>query len=198
MMTRGEKKRGCQLSALSFQLGLALVALVGVVAVRAWADAPPDMGANVTVTVDRNGDTTLDVNSGNVKVKSSGAETRVGAGESVRTSKGKPLKKVLRAPPLTAPAQDASLGTQDVGFAWQKVPGATRYVLEVSSAPELSSARTQTVDGTRGSLHLEPGTWYWRVVALDAEGVPGRRTLPRRLTIDTTPPRLKTGKPEWR
>ena len=131
-------------------------------------------------------------------MKAGGVETRVGAGESLRTSKGKPPKRVLPAPIFSAPVDDASLGTQDVGFVWQKVPGAAKYVLEVAAAPELSSARTQTLEGTRGSLHLEPGTWYWRVVAFDAAGTPGKRSMPRRLTIDTTPPKLKTGKPEWR
>lgn len=175
-------------------LGLGLLA-----AATSFADAPPpDMGASVSVTVEPNGDTTLDVNRGDLKVKSGTSEARVGAGDSIRSSRGKPLKKLLRGPLLGAPAEDATLGALDVAFTWQKVPGAARYVLEVARAKELSSARTQTVDGTRGSLHLEPGTWYWRVVALDAAGTPGRRIMPRRLTIDTTPPPLKTGKPEWR
>jgi hypothetical protein len=164
----------------------------------ASAEDPPDMGANVSVTVEPNGDTTVDVKRGNLKVKSNGVETRMGAGESLRTSKGKPPKRLLPPPIFVAPVEDATVGTQDVGFTWQKVPGAAKYVLEVSAAPELSSARTQTLDGTRGSLHLEPGTWYWRVVALDAAGTPGKRSMSRRLTIDTTPPKLKTGKPEWR
>src|SRR5205823_11679733 len=123
---------------------LAPLALLAGAASPAFADDPPDLGASVSVTVEPNGDTTVDVKRGNLKVKSGGVETRVRAGESLRTSKGKLPKRLLPAPICAAPVDDASLGTQDVGFAWQKVAGAAKYVLEVSSAPELSSARTQT------------------------------------------------------
>jgi hypothetical protein len=104
----------------------------------------------------------------------------------------------LRAPAATAPAEDATLNARDVALAWQKVPGAARYVVEIASSPEMLAARTQTVQDVRAVIHLDTGTWYWRVVALDGEGQPGKRVQPRRLTIDTTPPKLKTGKPEWK
>jgi hypothetical protein len=191
--------RSYQLSAVSFQLGLCLLAAPGLVRAEGAAPtAPADAGASVTVVVEQNGDTTLDVKRGDVKVKAGGKETRVAAGESVRTQKGKPIKKLLRAPAATAPAEGATLGTVEVGFTWQKVPGAAKYLLEVANAPAAAAAQSQTVDGTKANLHLEAGTYYWRVVALDGEGVAGRRAQPRRLTIDTTPPKLKTGKPEWR
>ncbi|MDB4965558.1 MAG: hypothetical protein JWN44_1247 [Myxococcales bacterium] len=196
-MRERRQKKGHPLSAIRSPLsalGLAVVAMVG----SARAEGPVDMGASVSVTVEANGDTTVEVKRGDLKVKSGGHEAWVGAGDSIRASKGKPLKKVLVGPVLVAPADQATVGTLDVGFTWQKVPGASRYLLELSTAPEFSSARSQTVDSTRGSLHLDPATWYWRVVAIDADGAPGKRSMPRRLTIDTTPPKLKTGKPEWR
>ncbi|HEX8953864.1 MAG TPA: hypothetical protein VF945_18530 [Polyangia bacterium] len=162
------------------------------------ADEPNDLGANVAVVVEPDGSTTVDVKRGQLKVKSGGTETRVGAGESVHAQKGKPMRRLLRAVPSETPVDGATLNATDVPLAWQKVPGAARYVVELSASPELSSARTQTVDGTRAVVHLEPGTWYWRVVALDGSGAPGKRATARRLTIDTTPPKLKTGKPEWK
>jgi hypothetical protein len=191
--------RSYQRSALSYQLALCLLVAPGLVRAEGVAPAAPaDAGASVSVVVEANGDTTLDVKRGDVKVKAGGKETRVSTGEAVRTQKGKPLKRLLRAPSPTAPAEGATLGTVEVGFTWQKVPGAAKYLLEVANAPAATAAQSQTVDGTKTNLHLEAGTWYWRVVALDGEGTPGRRAQPRRLTIDTTPPKLKTGKPEWR
>jgi hypothetical protein len=166
-------------------------------AVPAWAETP-DGGANVAVVVEPNGDTTIDVRRGQLKVKSGSAETHVGAGESVRAPKGKPMKRVLAATVATAPGADAALKATDVEFAWQKVPGAARYLVEIAASPELAAARTQTVEGTKTVVHLDTGTWYWRVVALDGSGTPGKRAATRRLTIDTTPPKLKTGKPEWK
>jgi hypothetical protein len=172
--------------------------LLVLLAAPSYADEPNDLGANVSVTVEPDGSTTVDVKRGQLKVKSGGTETRVGAGESVQAPKGKPLKRILRAPETTAPVDGATLNATDVTVTWQKVPGAARYLVEISSTPELSAARTQTIEGTRGVVHVEPGTWYWRVVALDGGGAPGKRGPTRRLTIDTTPPKLKTGKPEWK
>ena len=163
----------------------------------AWADTP-DGGTNVAVVVEPDGSTTVDVRRGQLKVKSGGSETRVGAGESLRASKGKPVKRVLRAVTPESPADGATLNATEVPFSWPKVPGAARYVVEISPSPELSAARTQTVDGTKAVVHLDAGTWYWRVVALDGGGASGKRAAARRLTIDTTPPKLKTGKPEWK
>ncbi len=171
--------------------------IVVLCASSAWAD-PPDGGASVSVVVDPNGDTTVDVKRGTLKVKTGDAEERVGAGETVRAQKGKPLKRLLPAPTTTAPADEATLNATDVALAWRKVPGAAKYAVEIAMAPEMSGARVETVDGTRLVVHLETGTWYWRVVALDGGGVSGKRAPTRRLTIDTTPPKLKAGKPEWR
>ncbi|HWE30219.1 MAG TPA: hypothetical protein VHB97_19570 [Polyangia bacterium] len=183
--------RGYQLSAIGFQLGLCLLA-------APCFGETPDGGATVSVVVEPNGDTTLDVKRGQLKVKAGGAEARVGTGESIRTQKGKPMRRVLAAATQTAPVADATLNATDVELAWQKVPGASRYVLEIAASPELSAAKTHTIDGTKTVVHLDTGTWYWRVVALDGSGAPGKRTAARRLTIDTTPPKLKTGKPEWK
>ncbi len=171
--------------------------LAFVLSTPAWADTP-DGGANVAVVVDPDGSTTVDVRRGQLKVKSGGTETRVGAGESVRAQRGKPMKRVLRAVAPEAPADGATLNVTEVRLAWPKVPGAARYVVEISASPEMSGARTQTVDGDRAVVHLDAGTWYWRVVALDGGGGAGKRAAARRLTIDTTPPKLKTGKPEWK
>jgi hypothetical protein len=180
-----------QLSVVSFQLGVCLLA-------APCFGETPDGGANVSVVVEPDGSTTVDVKRGQLKVKSGGAETRVEAGQSVRTQKGKPLKRVLAAATVTAPAAEAIVKTTDVAFAWQKVPGAARYVLEIAPSPEMTGARETTVEGTKTGVHLDTGTWYWRVVALDGSGAPGKRAAARRLTIDTTPPKLKTGKPEWK
>jgi hypothetical protein len=166
-------------------------------AAPAWAETP-DGGANVSVIVEPDGSTTVDVKRGQLKVKSGGSETRIEAGQSVRTQKGKPLKRVLAVATATAPAPEATIKTRDVAFAWQKVPGAARYVLEIAPSPEMEGTHATTVEGTKTGVHLDAGTWYWRVVALDGSGAPGKRAAARRLTIDTTPPKLKTGKPEWK
>ena len=62
-------------------------------------------------------------------------------------------------------------------FAWTSVPGAVRYHLEVATDAgfrqlvdetwaEGESAPVQSLD----LADLEPGTYFWRVSALDADG----------------------------
>jgi hypothetical protein len=160
---------------------------------------PADGGASISVQVEPNGDTTLDVRRGDLQVRSSGTQTRVGAGETVQAKRGKPLQRLL--PPATAlaPADGATVGTLAVGLSWQPVPGAARYLVEIASEPDFLAARTETVTATRTQLRLDvAATYYWRVVAIDRDGRPGKRGPARRLTIDTTPPKLKAGKPQWR
>ena len=144
----------------------ALTLMVLLLTANASAD-PPDAGATVSVTVDANGDTTVDVQKG--------------------TLKGKPLKRALAAPAAVSPLDGATLGMIDVPLVWRAVPGAARYVVEIASQPEMVAARTETVEGTRATVHFAAGTWYWRVVALDGGGAAGRHATARRLNIDTTP-----------
>jgi hypothetical protein len=167
------------------------------VAAPAAADTP-DGGANISVQVEPSGDTTLEVRRGQVAVKANGSQTRVHAGETVRVPSGQPLHRLLPPAAPLAPADGATVNALDVALAWQPVAGAVRYILELSSDPEFHPVRAETIAATRTKLHLDAATtWYWRVVALDKDGHPGRRGSARRLTIDVTPPKLKAGKPEW-
>jgi hypothetical protein len=61
-------------------------------------------------------------------------------------------------------------------FAWSSVAGAVRYHLEVSADAEFRELVDETwVDGTSAQVQsmdfseLEPGTYFWRVSALDAQ-----------------------------
>jgi predicted phage tail protein len=61
-------------------------------------------------------------------------------------------------------------------FAWSSVAGAVRYHLEVSADAEFKQLVDETwVDGTSAQVQsmdfsdIEPGTYFWRVSALDAQ-----------------------------
>ena len=92
-------------------------------AAPAWAETP-DGGANVSVVVEPDGSTTVDVKRGQLKVKSGGSETRVGAGESVRAQKCKPLKRVLAAAIATSTDRITSIIDQ-TSTRLQTLPGAS-------------------------------------------------------------------------
>jgi hypothetical protein len=169
-------------------------------ATTATPAATVDGGASVSVQVEPNGDTTLDVKRGDVAVKANGGKPEhVGAGETVRVQKNQPLKRLPPPPVLLAPADGTTLSALDVAFSWQPVPGANRYLMEIAPDPQFQATRTQTVAGPATRVTLDAGsTYFWRVTVLDGGGTPGRRGQPWHLTIDTTPPKLKAGRPKWR
>lgn len=78
----------------------------------------------------------------------------------------------LAAPALVAPADGAVVGDTDVTLAWEPVPGAERYVVEVSRRPGFEAADATVVDGTSfvfaaGRLPLNnPVGLHWRVRAM--------------------------------
>ncbi len=74
----------------------------------------------------------------------------------------------------------------DYEFAWGRVDGASRYHLEISSDESFRSVVDHTlVGGTSTELRsldiarLRPGTYFWRVAAVDAAGSRGPWTSPR-------------------
>jgi hypothetical protein len=90
-----------------------------------------------------------------------------------------------------------------VTLSWEEVPGADFYHSQVSRRP-LFTGIEQEVDsiaGTRHQLHpLPPGTYYWRVAAVDTQGRRGRWSASRSISIvgsefrdpdDTSPPPLQ-------
>jgi hypothetical protein len=87
-----------------------------------------------------------------------------------------------------------------VVLSWKKVMGARRYRLAVASDSAFAHkiVELEAADAAAAPVHLDAGTYYWRIAAVDAEGLEGTVTHARRFVIDTTPPRLKTGKPKWR
>jgi hypothetical protein len=100
---------------------------------------------------------------------------------------------------MLTPPDGTIVNALEVTFTWQPVPGANRYLLEIAPDPQFQSTRTATSASPATRLTLDGSTTYfWRVTVLDGNGLPGRRGQPWHLTIDTTPPKLKAGRPKWR
>jgi hypothetical protein len=81
-------------------------------------------------------------------------------------------------PTVVSPREDniGTFGSQPVTFKWGAVPGAT-YNLEVSDNfgfdPPVSSQQVKKLTATSYTMKLEPGTYYWRVKAVDGSGNEG-------------------------
>lgn len=86
-------------------------------------------------------------------------------------------------PKLLAPEDEARIVTpkpQPVLLFWQLVDGASTYEVELARSGEFSKVdERRKVEGPMVSIpDLPPGTWFWRVRAVDADGDPSNWTDP--------------------
>jgi hypothetical protein len=168
----------------------------------AAADEPSDGGAVISVQVGDGGATTIDVTRGELKVRAGGQETRVAAGESVRGERGQPLQPLLRAPRGLSPADGATLPTLEFTMRFDPVPRASGYQIIVAEDARFAQVvwRSDRTSATKTAARVaKAGVYFWRVVAVDDKNqAVGRPSPPRKLVIDTTPPKLKAGQPRWK
>lgn len=151
-------------------------------------DGGAGSGVTVHVQVGEGGDTMFEVKRGDAIIRSNGKQEHVTTGEQVRTQLKQPLQRRTAPPQLLTPADNAIVNTLDVPFTWQPVPGASRYLLEIAPDAQFLTTRSQTVGGTSTSLKLDASSsYFWRVVALDGNGLAGRLGGARRVSVDVTP-----------
>ena len=145
------------------------------------------------------GDAQVMVFSGNSQVEAAGAKVDVQAGMGTTVAAGQaplPPAKLLPAPKLNQPDHNASLAFNNPNFDWSPVAGAISYKFEVCgdaacSKPLLRKMAIPTASLT--NLHLPGGLLYWRVSALDANGLDGFPSKARPINIssdadDVAPP----------
>jgi hypothetical protein len=177
-----------------------VVLVLGVAA--AGAGEPMDGGTQIRVEVADGGDTTLEVKRGNLKVRAGGEESRLAAGEGAHVKRGEKAKRIaiLPAPTGLAPGDGAHLNTTDIALRWTPVDGASSYHVTVASDETFQNViyETARAEAAKASARVkDAGTYYWRVSCNHGE-LEGRPSAPRKFVVDTTPPKLKTGKPKWR
>ena len=86
----------------------------------------------------------------------------------------KTAPRVLAAPILVSPHQDAKTATIDVEFKWQAVDRAVSYHIELAMVPDFSTLvhdRSLITDTTVVIVSLQYSQiYYWRVAAVNADG----------------------------
>lgn len=141
------------------------------------------------VSVRSSGDVELAVTAGEAEVVTKDSKSVLRAGEAKLMSRGRlsETERLLVAPALLAPAEDAVLTLErdeSVGFSWAQVPGARRYRLEHSRDPAFQAEVERVeVDGAEWSGRLTPGDRHWRVTAESASGLLGASSPVRRFEL---------------
>lgn len=133
---------------------------------------------------------------GLLEVAAQGESVSLGKDEGtvVRTGEApNPPQPVLPPPALQAPADDAVTFDAEITLEWTAVPDAAGYWLEIAndqSFARMVDTRWGLAEPRFAASGLDVGTYYWRVYALDAFGLPGTRSEASRFNVrvDTTPP----------
>ena len=102
---------------------------------------------------------------------------------------------------LLEPQDAATVFKNLVELSWESDVLANGYWLEIAFDQDFNRMRESLwglKEGKSGELELGPGTYYWRVAALDKSGLPGQRSLIRKFEVqsDTAPPFLQIRTPE--
>lgn len=136
---------------------------------------------------------------GDADVEAGGAKVQVpqGMGSSVAaTGPPGPPEKLLGAPRALAPADGTEVACSNPSFAWEAMPDAAAYIVEVCRDPGCGSL-VERVTGLAGAAWrpqaLPAASLYWRVTARSRSGLDGYPGATRKLTVtstqaDTQPP----------
>jgi len=112
-----------------------------------------------------------------------------------KTQKRLSLHNLLPRTDLISPASFATAPSNRLEFTWEPVKGAHRYWLEISTDKMFNRAvySEKAFNSTRYEWeNVPPDIYYWRVSAVDKEGLPGPKSEVRVVNVvkDTTPPYL--------
>jgi hypothetical protein len=134
----------------------------------------------------------LTVNAGSAEMNRDGQHIDVGQWERVSFPTGGPVttQQVLAPPSLIAPLNLQPIIVADpkkdpVHFAWQSVPTAKSYILQVSKSTLFNKIlfERRTNETAMDVTGLEPGEYYWKVRAVDAKDALSDLSDPYKFTL---------------
>lgn len=131
----------------------------------------------------------LMVYAGESKVAAAGREVDVGRGMGTNVPQGEPPappEKLLPAPALVAPAAGSAWDFAHPELAWEPVPGAVHYTVEICRDADCGALeqRVPEVAGRRWTPErLAVGRYFWRATAVAASGLDGYPSPTRPFTV---------------
>lgn len=146
------------------------------------------------IRVDQSGDSDVKVYRGSTQVETkTGEKLTLGASEALKVDaagKAGPKQVLLDAPVLQAPPHQTEISYPDPSrattlLAWKPVFGSLSYHVMVDYSPYFNRPLVDQVrkDSSVELRGLDTGKYYWRVAALDKEGVEGAFSAFARFTV---------------
>lgn len=138
-----------------------------------------------------------------VQIEAKGEVMSLGRNEGAVVHRGAAPKqklKVLNAPGTVYPEDKGRLSAGAIPVSWQAVEDASAYWIEIASDQDFDrmiASQTDISETVFTTEPLSPGRYYWRVSAIDAQGLPGSRSFVASfdLIIDDVPPFLRIDNP---
>ena len=101
---------------------------------------------------------------------------------------------------LVSPDEGAVIYGDDAELVWETTGGGEQYWVEIAYDPRfdrMSKSLFGIEDARVGNLELDPGSYFWRVAAIDGFGLPGQMSTVRKFEVrfDETPPFLNILEP---
>jgi hypothetical protein len=146
------------------------------------------------IRVDQSGDSDVKIYRGSTQVETkTGEKLTLGASEALKVDaagKAGPKQVLLDAPVLQAPPHQTEISYPDPSrattlLAWKAVPTSASYHVMVDYSPYFNRPLVDQVrkDSAVELRGLDTGKYYWRVAALDKDGVEGAFSAFARFTV---------------
>ena len=146
------------------------------------------------IRVDQSGDSDVKIYRGSTQIETkAGEKVNLGASEALKVDaagKAGPKQVLLDAPVLQAPPHQTEISYPDPTrattlLAWKPVVGSTSYHVMVDYSPYFNRPLVDQVrkDSSVELRGLDTGKFYWRVAALDKDGVEGAFSAFARFTV---------------
>lgn len=141
-----------------------------------------------------------------VSISNKGEVLTLGRNEGIVIGQGKSSSEndkisLIERAKLTKPEDGEILFQKEVSLSWADVEGAPGYWLEIAFDQNFDQIRENLwgITTNEGNVvELAPGDYFWRVSALDENGLPGQRSLQQKFTVksDIAPPFLAIRTPD--
>ncbi|MEO4041343.1 FecR domain-containing protein [Hoeflea sp. CAU 1731] len=162
------------------------------------ADATIDSGS-FWVSQDQSGAKFSNFDVKPVSVTAAGETTVLGRNEGAVIRNGRAPEekvKIQGRVHLLSPDEGAVIYGNNAELVWESIGGGEQYWVEIAYDPRFDRMEKSLfgIDGAQvGNLELDPGSYFWRVAAIDAFGLPGQMSTVRKFEVrfDDTPPFLK-------
>lgn len=159
-------------------------------------------GTDYAISVDDDSTTSFAAYDGNAKLSNEFGSVEVPPMHGTKVEQNKAPeepRRLLPAPVLIKPLHNFVNNSKEIAFQWLPVNGKKEYKLQLAQSSDFAEIFMEMIikNETHSLSELANDHYFWRVQAIDPDGLPGPFSPPQRIQIafDETPPLLILSEP---